>query len=177
MAREATHRVCEDHHRLDVRSLARDGLLTGSSTVTWSRVGHVTGTVAINGDGDSVKLTYALDGQEIEERVALSRTPVHFGGHRFWFLCPGCERRIAILYGGERFRCRHCHDLRYRSQRESERHRAISRIQRVRMKLGGTGNLIQPRPPRPRYMHTRTFERLIRQENEAWQAYASAGSR
>ena len=173
MARESTHRVCEDHHRLDVRSLARDGLLTGSGTVTWSRRGHVTGTVTINGGGDSITLAYAIDGQEIEERVALNTTPVHLGGHRSWFHCPACHRRVAILYGGQRFRCRHCLDLRYASQRECKRHRAISRIQRVRIKLGGTGNLTRFRPPRPRYMHARTFERLIRQEAEAWSAYAT----
>ena len=173
MAGAATHRTCESYHRLDVRSLARDGLLTGSGTVTWSRGDHVTRAAEVHGDGDSIRLAYVIGGQEIEERVALTSTPVHLGGHRFWFLCPGCDRRVAILYGGKRFRCRHCLDLRYASQREGKRHRAISRIQRVRMKLGGTGNLTQPRPPRPRYMHARTFERLIMQENKAWQAYAS----
>jgi hypothetical protein len=177
MARTATHRTCEEMRRLDVRLLARDGLLTGSGVLTWSRGGHVTGTVAVRGDGDSVSLAYVSDGQEIEERVALDATAVHLGGERSWFLCPGCDRRVAVLYAGARFRCRHCLDLRYTSQRETPRFRAIARIQRVRVKLGGTGNLIEPRPRRPRYMHTRTFERLVVEEDEAWQAYASARSR
>lgn len=170
MVREATHRVCEDHYRLDVGALARSGLLSDSGTLTWPDGHHV----AVNGSGDTVKLLYAIGGKVIEERISIDKTPVHLGGHRSWFLCPGCGRRIAALYFASGFRCRHCHDLRYRSQRETPQHRAISRIQRIRKRLGGTGNLTQPRPPRPRYMHAQTFERLLREEDEALRAFASA---
>ena len=41
-------------------------------------------------------------------------------------------------------------------------------------KLGGSENLLQPRPSRPRYMHAQTYQRLLREEEAAWQAYASA---
>jgi len=170
MARMATHRVCEDHHRLDVGALNRGGLLNGSGTLTWPDGHHVT----VIGYGDSLKLEYVIDGKKIQERVSLSKTAVHLGGHRSWFLCPGCNRRIASLYFMMQFRCRHCHDLRYRSQREAPRFRAISRIQRTRKKMGGSENLLQPRPSRPRYMHALTYARLVRKETEAWQAYACA---
>ena len=170
MAREATHSTCESHHRLDVRELARSGLLSGSGTITWPDGHHVT----INGDGHSVALSYDINGKEFQERVSISKTAVHLGGHRAWFLCPGCDRRIAALYFAKQFRCRHCHDLRYASQRDTPRFRAISRIQRTRKKLGGSENLLQPRPSRPRYMHAQTYQRLLREEEAAWQAYASA---
>ena len=169
MAREATHRVCEDHRRLDVGALNRGGLLSGSGTLTWPDGSRV----AVTGNGDCLKLIYVIDGKETQERVSISKSPVHLGGYRSWFLCPGCDRRIAALYLAKRFRCRHCLDLRYASQRETPRFRAISRIQRVRKKLGGTGNLMKPRPSRPRYMHARTYQRLLREEDEAWQTYAS----
>ena len=169
MAREATHRVCEDHRRLDVKALARHGLLTASGTLTWSDGNRV----AITGNGDRVKLVYLIDGKKFQEQVSLSKTPVYLGGHRSWFLCPGCDRRVAALYFAKRFRCRHCLDLRYATQRETPRFRAISKIQRIRKKLGGTRNLMKPIPSRPRYMHHRTYQRLLRQEDEAWQAYAS----
>jgi hypothetical protein len=174
MARIATHRTCESYHRLDVRELARDGLLNSTGTITWSRVDRVTGRITVSGDGDSVTLAYATRNQNIKERVPLSKTPVNFGGERCWFLCPGCDRRVGVLYGDTLFRCRHCHNLRYDSQRVSKRHRAISRIQKTRVKLGGSSNLMKPRPTRPRYMHASTYQRLIREENEAWQAYASS---
>ena len=160
--------------QINVNQLARGGLLTGTGTITWTIDDRVTSTVSVRGDGDSITLAYVIDGQNIEERVLLDSTPVHLGGHRAWFLCPGCDRRIAVLYGGMRFRCRYCHDLRYASQREGKRHRAISRIQKTRKKLSGTTDLTQP-IPRPRYMHARTFERLVREEDAAWQALGCIG--
>jgi len=47
--------------------------------------------------------------------VRLDWTACNFGGERTWFLCPtmGCGRRVAILYGGEIFACRHCYQLTY----------------------------------------------------------------
>ena len=168
MARIATHKVCEDHYRLDVRELTCSGLLSGSGTIIWPDGHHV----AISGCDGSVKLTYAIGVEKTIERISISKTAVHLGGHRSWFLCPGCNRRIAALYFVMQFRCRHCHDLRYRSQRETPRFRTISRIQRARRRFGGTGNLTKPLPTRPRYMHTSTYQRLVREEAEAWQAYA-----
>ena len=168
MAREATHRTCESHRRLDVRSLARSGLLSGSGTLTWADGHHVT----ISGYGESMELSYEFNGGTITERVSLSKTRVHLGGHRSWFLCPGCNHRIATLYFVKQFRCRHCHDLRYASQRETPRFRAISKVQRVRKKLGGSANLTEQTPSRPRYMHHRTYQRLLREEADAWQAYS-----
>lgn len=169
MAREATHRVCEDHRRLDAGALARGGLLSGSGTLSWPGGTHV----AVNGYGDSIELTYAIDGKDIQERLSIDKTAAHLGGHRAWFLCPGCGRRIAALYLAKRFRCRHCHDLRYASQRETPRFRAISRIQRIRVRLGGSRNLMKPLPARPRYMHNVTYQQLLSEEAEAWQAYIS----
>ena len=176
MSRTATHKTCESHHRLDVRELARHGLLDRTGTITWSCRGDVTGTISVHGNGgDSVILNYGIDGQKIEEWVSLSKTKMNFGGERSWFLCPGCNRRIAVLYGGKLFRCRHCLGLRYVSQRETPRFRSISRIQRVRKKMGGSGDLTQPRPQRPKYMHQRTYERLVKEENDACKAYVGNG--
>ena len=172
MARQATHRVCEDHHRLDVGVLTRSGLLMASGTLSWAD-GY---SVSVNGYGDSVILTYAISGKDVQERILIDKTPVHLGGFRSWFLCPDCNKRIGSLYLVKQFRCRHCHDLRYRSQRETPRFRAISRIQRVRKKLTGDGNLMKQRPRRPRYMHHRTYQRLLNEENEAWHAYVSTQS-
>ena len=171
MAREATHGVCEDHQRLDVGVLSRNGLLSDSGSLTWSGGSGVT----IDGCGDHITLAYAVDGHKVQEQVTISKTAVHLGGHRSWFICPGCERRIAALYFADNFRCRHCHDLRYRSQRETPRFRAISRIQRARHKLTGSRDLTQPIPTRPRYMHANTYQRLLKEEAGAWQAYVSNG--
>jgi hypothetical protein len=172
MARIATHATCESHNRLDVGVLNRSGLLNASGTLTWPDGHHVT----VNGYGDNLKLTYATDREDIQQRISIDKTPVHLGGHRAWFICPGCDRRIAALYFVKQFRCRHCHDLRYRSQRETPQSRSISRIRRARIKLGGTGNLMKRIPRRPRYMHLRTYQRLLKAEDDAWEAYTSKDS-
>lgn len=50
------------------------------------------------------------------ERVATTTTPCFFGGERYWFLCPLCSKRVAILYQIDSFGCRNCHNLMYASQ-------------------------------------------------------------
>jgi hypothetical protein len=51
--------------------------------------------------------------------------------------------------------------LAYASQQEIPRHRAISRPQEARIRLGGSGNLTAPFPARPRGMHRMTYYRLL----------------
>ena len=161
-----THRLtCEDLRRLDVWSLARDGLLTGQGSITWRRGGRITSQIAIRADGKGGIILSHLSGEEpISGRVPLTSTRGNSGGYRHWFLCPGCHRRVGVLYGAIWFRCRHCHDLRYESQRCNHTYSAISRVQKIRMRLGGSADLSEPTPQRPRYMHHRTYDRLLHQQ-------------
>ena len=42
----------------------------------------------------------------------------HFGGQRYWLVCPNCNKRVGKLYRPrltDRFECRHCHCLTYTS--------------------------------------------------------------
>ena len=71
---------------------------------------------------------------------------------------------VGVLYGAMWFRCRHCHDLRYESQRCNHTYNAIARVQKIRMRLGGSADLSEPTPQRPRYMHHRTYDRLLHQQ-------------
>jgi hypothetical protein len=51
--------------------------------------------------------------------VSLVTTPCNLGGVRYWFACPSCGGRVAVLYlapGEVYFRCRHCNNLSYRSR-------------------------------------------------------------
>lgn len=92
-----------------------------------------------------------------------------FGGERAWFLCPrpGCGRRVATLWGGAMFFCRHCQGLAYESQNETAHSRALSRVQAIRVKLGGEPGLIHDFPDKPKGMHWRTYDRLRAQADEA----------
>ena len=93
----------------------------------------------------------------------LEWTPCNYGGSRAWFLCPrtDCARKVAILYYcGSDFACRQCRRLAYDCQQESAKHRALHAAVKVREKLGGSGSLVDPFPPKPKGMHWRTYERL-----------------
>ncbi len=58
-------------------------------------------------------------------RLLFTTTKCSFGGYRWWFLCPYCNRRVGKLYtplSTNEFECRHCHNLTYEStQTHSQR--------------------------------------------------------
>ena len=55
---------------------------------------------------------------------------------------------------GASFLWRHCYDLRYQSQRDNEMcqalHRALRMAQKIRQRLGGSTNMMEPFPERPK---------------------------
>ena len=58
----------------------------------------------------------------IEQTVQLHRTEPQFGGVRWWFLCPDCQRRVLYLclpQNAHHFSCRSCHNLSYESAQSS----------------------------------------------------------
>ena len=73
--------------------------------------------VAQGASGCELALDYSWRGRSFAQRVALVSTEPHYGGVRWWFLCPGCSRRVRDLhlpgYSRGPFLCRHCHDLSY----------------------------------------------------------------
>ena len=163
MPRISTRRTCEDMHRVDVRNVARDGILnTGNlATMTWIRGGTRTGSMGFRGCGGSVELVYRVNGESVCESVGLYWTPCNYGGERPWFRCPKCSRRCAVLYGGPRFWCRSCHALDYRSQRENGEMASARRIKRAlkRLKMDTSGSL--GTPPRPKGMWHRTYDQQL----------------
>ena len=114
-------------------------------------------------------------GELFEGRVDLVSTSPNYGGRRWWFLCPvvvagrPCLRRVRKLYlapGRRYFACRHCCDLGYTSQREDDAHRALSKAQAIRVRLGGSAAMQHPFPPKPKRMRWKTY-RLLRAKSEA----------
>jgi hypothetical protein len=75
---------------------------------------------------------------------------------------------VALLYGpGKYFLCRYCYNLRYESQREDKKDRALRRAQKIRQRLGGSANMLEPFPERPKGMHHGTYMRLYWERDEA----------
>ena len=169
-----------DMQALDIRRLQRDGLLSPGNAFGWhwASNGKEVASIRIRVEAERVMLIYRSrshgdEWQTMEYPVYLKWTGLHFGGRRAWFLCPGqgCGRRVAILFGGAVFACRHCHDLVYECQRETEDDRALRRADTIRRRLGWGAGIANPAGGKPKGMHWRTFERL-KAEHDAF-AHAS----
>jgi hypothetical protein len=111
---------------------------------------------------------------DVEQRFPVVWTPCRFGGDRPWFICSGyangtyCGRQVTKLYhAGRLFACRQCSRLAYASQQESAHERGLLKAQRIRMRLGGTANMLDDFPQKPKGMHGRTYERLRRLHDAA----------
>ncbi len=121
---------------LSVFSLRRrnffDGIRCG--TYSWSRaditVASVYICVSTIAGREHVSFQYLYKNAQTGEEEALNysarleATRCHFGGERWWFICPCsvkgryCGRRVGVLYWvGKYFGCRHCHNLAYDSSR------------------------------------------------------------
>ena len=176
----------EECRSLDVRRLHGEGLLELGYRFSWSwsRAGRQIASIGcvVLGEhrAERVILLFrhrsgpSAEWEDVQELVELDWTPCNFGNERPWFLCPGlvngvrCGRRVAVLYcPGRYFLCRHCYDLAYESQRENEMHRALRRAQAIRERLGGSANMTEPFPEKPKGMHWRTYERLFWEHHEA----------
>lgn len=128
------------------------------------------------------RLVYQHDvtGELLDYHIPLVSTRPNYGGLRWWFLCPGgvalaasrrCWRRVRKLYlepGHKYFACRHCGDLSYASQREDYAHRAMSKAQAIRVRLGGSAAMSPFFPPKPKRMRWKTYRRLQARSEELW---------
>ena len=161
-------RTTREMRTLDVRKLQRDGQLKSGNSLglSWSRAGAVIASVNLKVEIDRVMLDYRRkaggEWRAMNYPVRLDWTPCHFGGQRAWWLCPGagCGRRVAVLYGGSVFACRHCHELAYKSQRETPDGRAFRRANSLRSRLGWVPGVIHAPGGKSKGMHWATFWRL-----------------
>jgi hypothetical protein len=85
-------------------------------------------------DAAWIRLHYTANGEPVDYKVRLVSTRPHYGGLRWWFICPlvrrdgGPPRRVAKLYlppGGRYFGSRVGHGLTYLSCQESGKFNAL----------------------------------------------------
>jgi len=162
----------DDYQSIDVRRWNREGWLAPHQAFdcTWSRQGEVVSSIRVRTEPDRVILTdrHRSGGEDRKDEsypVYLDWTACNLGGKRTWFPCPvrGFGRRVAILYGGGIFACRHCYQLTYPSQRETDYNRMARRANRIRDKLGWEPGILNGNGGKPKGMHWNTFERLTAQ--------------
>lgn len=96
----------------------------------------------------------------IDNPAELQATAQHFGGERWWLVCPYCRRRATYLFelGGTDWECRQCAGLAYKSTRLSQADRHELRSRRIAGRIGGF--LGELPANKPRWMRWKTFSRL-----------------
>ena len=87
-----------------------------SGSWQWLSGGEVVSSISYNlntiNDGfPYIQLIYTNkdSNEKFNYKVRLTTTTPHYGGKRWWFICPssGCGRRVGVLYSGKAFACRH----------------------------------------------------------------------
>lgn len=164
----------ESQLMIDIRWMKKQGYLIAGArgTMSWTSRGKETGSIGFSCEKDRLILKYRnkhrdSEWESIEDYIRFTWTQCNYGGRRQWFLCPSCNRRVAVVYGGKYFRCRHCHNLTYSSQQESQDDRLRRKARKIRGKLDVSNNLAEPILFKPKHMHWTTFDRLRREANRA----------
>jgi len=163
--------TCESCKSIDVRRWHRERCLEHGQNFSVS--GKPNGNINVRTETDAVVLEFRVKPwgssawDSVTQRVTIVRTPCHLGGARPWFVCV-CGRRCALLFGTSRlFTCRKCAGLHYETQQENPRLHNLSKAQKIRQHLGGTGNMLEPFPPKPRHMRWKTYQQLRRRAERA----------
>lgn len=165
----------ESCKRIDIRYFRRHNLLRQGITgmLRWTCRGEPSGDVQYQVCERALLLTYRYryaggEWQPVRQEIALATTPCHFGGVRYWLICPDCQRRCAILCGeGRLFLCRRCYQLPYQTQLENEHGRACIRRNKLEDQLYGAG-----RRRRWKRSTDNLIARLVEAEDEANRALA-----
>lgn len=133
--------------------LKKHGHLCGWSNAgcSWSNRGVKTGNISFMVDTRNLYIRFvytATDSQTGEKQeknytVALTTTPCHLGGVRYWFICTFCERRVSALYihAANDFACRHCLGLTYDSRNTTKCFRGYEKFFALEKVYEEIGNL------------------------------------
>jgi hypothetical protein len=164
----------ESQCKIDIRWMKKQKYLHPGVTgiLSSGSRGEISGLIGLRAKTDRLVVYYfnqqnGGQWEQIEDTIFFAWTPCNYGGYRVWFLCPRCKRRIAIVYGGKNYRCRHCHNLTYSSQQENKPDRLMRKAWKIRERLEASGNLAEPILFKPKNMHWKTFVRLSKEAEDA----------
>ena len=170
IGRQGGKRTTNNMNNLDIRRVHRAGRLNPGESCTWSwtRNFDSVSRISMQAGNDAVTLSYRITvplgvSRDYSYPVMIEWTPCNYGGRRAWWVCPDCGRRVAVLWGGRRYACRHCHDLAYKSTRTAPGSECYARANKIRARLGWGGGVASPPGSKPKGMHWTTYTRLLRQ--------------
>ena len=125
--RPAQHVTCEASLKIDMADPAIRAALnpniSRTGLWTWSSHGRRIASIGYEWSSTEARLTlrYTCDGEPLNVVVRLASTAPHFGGRRWWFVCPFTRQWVRALYlpsGARHWASRHAYRLTYQSQRE-----------------------------------------------------------
>lgn len=114
----------------------------------------------------SIEVNYSYRGKSYRYPIQLTKTSCNYGGHRYWWLCPKCSKRVAVLYCAGRYVCRGCIGACYQSQLQQPIDRLFSRADTIRQRLGWQAGIAHGIGERPKGMHYSTYDRLVNEHEQ-----------
>ena len=108
----------------------------------------------------ALEVRYQFRGKQYHYDIKLTTTTPNYGGKRYWWECPKCGRRVAVLYCAGYYVCRHCLGAKYQTQHLQPIDRQFKRIAVLRERLGWYGGLAHGIGEKPKGMHQETFNKL-----------------
>jgi hypothetical protein len=127
--RPAYRPAAGNYRSLDIRKMVRNDCVKPRNYFGWqwtNEAGEKVASVscAVNEHASQLTVSYSWwrhdesERQEVKRHIWLISTPCNYGGVRWWFSCPCCQRRAAVLYiMGGALRCARCGRVSYASQR------------------------------------------------------------
>ena len=132
--------------------------------LTWTRhsglssprkIGSIAYSSNFIGKEKYITLNYTFrEKEDLNYKIPITYNIPYYGGRRYWFICPKCGRKVAFLYGGKYFLCRHCQNLSYPTQQMDFSSRMLERGKKYENKVLVDGC-------RKRWTHHSTFERYM----------------
>ena len=185
MARPRIRIELEDGLKLDLNKLNVQGVSQGEMTqhvICWNprysgsarTIGVLICRLASATRGSMRLLLRSLD-----QSIDLVALPRHFGGVQWYFVCPLLRQRASVLWmpaGESCFASRQAwgSQFAYASQFETPIYRAHLRAHEIHCRLSGEDHSpiyhLLP-PPKPRYMHRNTYEKLLKRLLDAESKY------
>jgi hypothetical protein len=171
-------RIClQEGLKLDINFMARRELIvpgsaTGPQSIRWVNSNGqeiASGWISADMKGDTEGwLDIQID--KFDQRISLTASPCHYGGRKWFFVCPVVNRRASVLWlhrGARQFASR---------QFMTAMDRAYLGMERIKWRLIGD---LDPQewdlPPKPKWMRWRTYHRLVEQF-ERYEAALDAGA-
>jgi len=170
-----------DLNRLVRQGLARPGFTVGPNVIRWTYTysGEEVASGFLTADMENPSAGWMrIQLGQFDQTIYLQSRPRHFGGRQWYFICPGTNERVSVLWklpGASRFYSRHMWDggVAYGSQFQTKFDRAVSAAQRIRTNLAGPewAALDGSDPPKPKWMRWRKYDRIM-ERADAYEAIA-----